>query len=123
MSLLFQEDVTLAGGFLLGEDFVGIYVRPETGDVLYEDEMGSNVMMIDGISITEPMTLPHTDAIELAVRSNGFGPNVIGIIYATKYAVVITSETTAEIRPFTALTTPTTPMSIDIDIEDMVSED
>jgi hypothetical protein len=124
MSLEHKDDVVLAGGLLRGQDFSPIYVRPDTGDVVYEEEQGGAVMLIDGLTETNPITLPNTDSIELALRTKGFGEDIIGVIYLQDHGIVLTSESRAERRALHSLFQPGgNPIEIDLNAVDPLSEE
>jgi hypothetical protein len=124
MSLEHNNDVVLAGGLLIDQDFYPIYVRPDTGDVLYEEEQVGAVMLIEGLTETDPIVLPNTDSIELALRTKGFGEGVIGVIYLQDHGIVLTSETQAERRELHALFVSIgNPIEIDLNAVDPLSEE
>lgn len=83
-----------------------IYSNPETGDLLYEDELSGRDMMIGGISESTARDNMSARAISDKLAKGAYGQGVIGVVYCEKYVIVFTSDTTCEIRPFNKLKVP-----------------
>lgn len=119
MNLGLREDVVLAGGILLDGDFCPIYVRPETGDVVYASEVDGANMLVEGVSITNPIELPNAEGVETMLEEGKLGEGILGIVYTTDKAVVIISESLAEERPLHKVFAPSgNIVEIDLNSED-----
>lgn len=101
-----HEKYEVCGVLLLEGVETEIYTDPSTGNLLYLDETSGREMMIGGIAESTARQGMNAKAISEKLAKGAYGPGVIGIVYCKTYVIVLTSETTCEIRPFNKLKVP-----------------
>ncbi|NME82361.1 hypothetical protein [Clostridium sp. SM-530-WT-3G] len=88
-------------GALLGEGvFLTLYVEKETGKVFYYSEYDNKVKMIHGIRLTDAKMDVDENIILDNIMKLKYGEGVIGAIFSEEYAIMITSDCTAEKRNY-----------------------
>lgn len=113
-----HEKYGVCGVLLLEGVETEIYTDPTTGNLLYLDELAGRDMMIGGISEATARQNMSARAISDKLAKGAYGPGVIGVVYCKDRVIVLTSETTCEIRPFNKLKVPAdTHYAIDLNID------
>jgi hypothetical protein len=93
---------TLCGVLILSGASLPIYIREESGDVLYEDVTNGTVMMVSPLTERNPIEVEKLHSVQEAIVNKTYG-NAIGIVFTTEKAIVILDEDTAEYRPYSNL--------------------
>lgn len=116
-----HEKFRVCGVLQLEGTEVEVFTDPSTGSLLYHDEFSGRNLMIGGISDRTPKGGMDARALSKKLNSGAYGEGVIGVIYCEKYIIVITSESTCEIRPYNAIKVPADKsyeINLDIDVEE-----
>lgn len=101
-----NEELGICGCMKLeGEDVV-IYSNPTTGDFLYWDEASGRNMLIGGISDRTAKLTMQPSVIYDALLKGSYGEEAMGVIFCNKYILVLTSEESCEMRPYSAMKIP-----------------
>lgn len=88
-----------------GEEVI-LYSNPENGDILYYEETSGRNMLIGQITDRTAKQGMNKDALFKALTTGSYGQDAMGVVFCEKHVIVLTSESTCEIRPYNALKVP-----------------
>lgn len=108
-----RENAVLCGGLIVNGALTDIFCDASIGEMFYDEELGSS-MMIGELSVTDPIELPDTRALQTFLRES----ELKGAIYTKSGIYAILSDTVAELRPLGKASEATgKTIMIDLDVE------
>lgn len=105
-SLCLNKKTTGICGVFIAEGGVEVplYFNEESGEIFYYYDSGKQIQTIDNLKLMNLSTCVDYMSLMENILNYKYGEGVIGVILCSTYAVMITSDLTAEKRSYEDLT-------------------
>ena len=89
----------------LMSNVIPIYCIPESGEVVFQNDLDGSCSYVAETSLPNPVAIPDEISLSNSLKDKVYG-EAIGVIYCEDYVVVIVDEDTAEKRKYGHLFEP-----------------